>query len=86
MYRIIVRATGEQAPYAIGEIVNDFAPPRGGLKKAWGRAHEYYNPMTIHYRSYLNGDDLSGLIDTYENQDGIDWDGVSKRIFGKKIN
>ena len=58
--RITVRGNGNQAPYGIGEIIDDFADTPAGLKKAIRRAAYWYNPASVYD---ADGD---GIV--------IDWD------------
>jgi len=45
--RIKVVGTGSQAPYGIGEIINDYPDTDAGLKKAMRAAAHWYNPASI---------------------------------------
>jgi len=45
--RITIEGNGNQAPYGVGEIINDFADTDAGLKKAMRAAAYWYNPATI---------------------------------------
>ncbi len=45
--RVVVIANGNQAPYGIGEIINDFPNTPAGQKKAEKLADKYYNRPEI---------------------------------------
>lgn len=45
--RIQVRGTGNQAPYGIGEIIEDYPDTKAGLLKAWRHAARWYNKASV---------------------------------------
>ena len=70
--RITIKGNGNQAPYGIGEIINDFANTPAGLKKAMRAAAYWYNPAYI--------------VDADGECINIDWDVIRDSDRGYAIN
>lgn len=45
--KIKVVGTGNQAPYGIGETIDEYNNTQAGLKKAMRRAAYWYNPASV---------------------------------------
>lgn len=45
--RVLVKGTGSQAPYGMGEIITSYPNTKAGLKKAMRKAAYWYNPARV---------------------------------------